>query len=97
MGTFYNPPSDVVDGKVGRQLTVPIDDSVVWDHGMLMARLVPGEHLFVCLDNGSWKACGLVDNPREFEAAMRSYDQGMGNWLSRECYAITDAEMEGHT
>lgn len=66
MGDFYNPPQDVVEGHVGRQIELSSD------HIKALGQLTEGEHLYIGLDRGSFWAVGCVDDPREFEAASEA-------------------------
>ncbi len=69
MGVFYNPPSDVVEGKIGRELPV------VRDHEQAMAALQDGEHLYIGLSRVAFWAVGCIDDPHEFAAADEAIDR----------------------
>lgn len=68
MGIFYNPPSDVIEGKVGRELPV------IRDHTEALAYLQEGEHLYIGLSRIAFWAVGCIDEAGEFAAASKAID-----------------------
>jgi hypothetical protein len=80
LGEFYNPPSDVVEGRVGRQVVLSRN------HQEALGQLGLGDHLYIGLDRGNFWAVGCIDDPREFDAACQAIDQAADTRM----YALPD-------
>ena len=59
MGTYYNPGSDVLDGRVGRRLET-------YMYHQAKEQLREGEHLYVLIEFKTHSAALCVDDAREF-------------------------------
>ena len=66
MGTYYNPGTDILDGRVGRRL------HNVWTYRQAKSCLRMGEHLYACIEFTTHTAAVCIDDSREFDALLEA-------------------------
>ncbi len=62
MGKYYNPPEDVVAGRVGRIL-----DNLGDDYESYAAQLASDEYLYLSTYNEAFWVVVFIDSPAEFD------------------------------
>lgn len=91
MGRYYNPPMDLVEGRVGRQIPAGSGTGDIpkrWAY--YKAKLIPGEHLYAVVRGGVGHVAQCVDDLVDFEHATATYRQGLS--MTIHYYALTAAE-----
>lgn len=87
-GIYYNPPDDVLEGRVGRRLP-PLTKV---DHKSAMRELGVGEHLYVMMDRLMYRLVGCVDDESEFMQFYESY--AIDQFRTFDLYALSEEEHQ---
>lgn len=88
MGRYYNPATDVKEGRTGRQIS-PLRHN---DYRAAMDQLREGEHLYALMDLGIRHNAVCVDEESEFVYFYGLYAQG--HYLTFTLYALTEEQHQ---
>lgn len=83
MSTWYNPVSDVTEGRVGRPL------NTTNNHSAAMSQLREGEHLYALGDRLIFKQVGCMDDKSEFDQYYKQY--AGGHLVTFQLFALDEA------